>query len=202
MRDQLPLILASASSSRVALLAQVNIVPDKILPADIDETPKPSEKAGILASRLAYEKAQKIASQQDNCIILAADTVPVVGGRVLGKSETKEDVARTLRLLSNRRHQVYTAICVIAKVNGESKIRQKLVKSIVKMKLITPAEINYFADLEQGIGKAGGYSLQGYAESFVQYMSGSFSNIIGLPLYETVNLLSSVGYVADFLNKK
>ena len=190
----LPIILASASPNRLNLLKQIGIVPTKVIPADIDETEKPREKPVHLAGRLAVEKAKAIASIVDLGIIIAADTVPVVGGKIMRKASNEDEVRECLRLLSNKRHQVYTGVCVIRKAHNELKLAKKTVKSIVKFKNITPLEIEYYCQLGEGIGKAGGYTIGGYAESFVIFISGSFSNIIGLPLYETMNMVRSMGY--------
>lgn len=188
----LPIILASASPSRLKLLKQIGIIPDKIIPADIDEAEKKGELPKNLAYRLAFEKASFVASSIEEGIIIGADTVSVAGRSILHKAVDGDDVRKYLKLLSNRRHSVYTGVCVIKKTNLETKKSIKVVKSILKFKKLTEAEIEFYCSSGEGIGKAGGCSMSGYAESFVIYMSGSFSNIIGLPLYETNIMLESM----------
>ncbi|NRB10658.1 MAG: septum formation inhibitor Maf [Rickettsiaceae bacterium] len=191
---KLPIILASSSKSRLNLLKQIGIIPDKIIPADIDECSKPKELPPRLASRLAFEKATKIANNFNQGIIIGADTVPVIGRTAIGKAETDEDVRRSLQLLSQRRHRIYTAVCVIYKNEGVTRTSQRLVKTILKFKKLSDKEIDYYCGLKEGLGKAGGYSVAGYAGSFIAFISGSFSNVIGLPLFETKNMLESFGY--------
>jgi septum formation protein len=189
----LPIILASASPARLQLLSQVGIKPDFVIPADIDESEKARELPKHLAQRLSFEKASFIAATVEEAIIIGADTIPVVGRRIMRKAANADDVRTSLKLLSHRRHSVYTGVCIIKKTSTEMKVLTKVVKSIVKFKQLSDAEIEYFCSTDQGINKAGGYTLTGYAESFVTYLSGSFSNIIGLPLCETVNMLRSIG---------
>jgi len=190
---KLPIILASASPARLQLLSQVGIKPDFVIPSDIDESERNGELPRHLAHRLSFEKAAFVAATIEQGIIIGADTIPLVGRRIMRKAVTSEDVRQSLKLLSQRRHSVYTGVCVIRKTPMETIKLIKVVKSIVKFKHLSDTEIEYFCSTNQGIGKAGGYTLTGYAESFVSYLSGSFSNIIGLPLYETVNMLKSVG---------
>ena len=185
------IILASQSPSRLQLLTQIGITPDKIVPADINETEKKKESARNLALRLATEKAIAVAEQYDNAIIIGGDTVPVIGTTIMRKANCPDDIKQSLAALSGRRHRLYSGVCVIKKENGECHIAKKVVKTTIKFKSISKEEIEYYASLDEGLGKAGGYSLGGYAESFVSYISGSFSNVIGMPLHETVNLLIS-----------
>ncbi len=189
----LPIILASASPARLQLLSQVGIIPDFVIPSEIDESERPGELPRHLAQRLSFEKAACVAATLEQGIVIGADTIPIVGRRIMRKAMTSEDVRLSLQLLSQRRHSVYTGVCVIKKTATEMRKSIKVVKSIVKFKQLSEAEIEYFCSINQGIGKAGGYTIAGYAESFVSYISGSFSNIIGLPLCETVNMLKSVG---------
>lgn len=190
---KLPIILASQSPARLELLSQVGIVPEHVMPADIDETPLKGEKGDKLAERLSFEKASKIASQIDNGIIIGADSVPVCGRIILDKARTIEDVENYLKLLSGRRHRLITSISIIKKVQGEIvATRRRTVKTILKFRKISNDEIKQYAATKQGIGKAGGYSIGGYAESFVSFISGSYSNVIGLPLYETMMVLRSL----------
>lgn len=188
----LPIILASQSPARLELLKQIKFFPDIIKPADIDESELRGELPHLLAKRLAVSKASKIASQADDVVIIAADTVVATGRRILPKALNTEDVEQCLQLLSGRRHRVYTGICIIKKHNNQLYIKEKLVQTIVKFKKLTSQEIKFYCDLGEGVNKAGGYSLRGFAESFVIFLSGSHSNVIGLPLYETVNMLNSL----------
>jgi len=194
---KLPIILASASPARLELLKRITIIPDIIEPADIDETQRKGEHPRILAKRLAFEKAMFIASKYEQGVIIGADTVPVVGTKVMRKAATALDVKESLTMLSHRRHQLYTGVCVIKKDASGIKTSQKVVKSILKFKKLSPAEIDFYCQLGEGIGKAGGYTVSGYAESFLSFVSGSFSNIIGLPLFETMNMLNSAGVVPN-----
>ncbi len=189
----LPIILASASPARLQLLRQIGLIPDFVIPSDIDESERDGELPRQLAHRLSFEKAAFVAATIEQGIIIGADTIPLVGRRIMRKAVTSEDVRLSLKLLSQRRHSVYTGVCVIKKTSTETIKLIKVVKSIVKFKHLSDTEIEYFCSTNQGIGNAGGYTLTGYAESFVSYLSGSFSNIIGLPLCETVNMLKSVG---------
>jgi septum formation protein len=190
---KLEIILASESPARLNLLTQIGITPDRILPAHINEQQLRNELPRKLAYRLAFEKASKVASTIDSGIVIGADTVAVAGRRVIDKAKNDDDVRRSLEMLSNRRHQIYTSVCVIKKTFNETKVSNNTVKSIVKFKKLCPKEIEYYCNLGEGIGKAGGYTISGYAECFVAFIAGSFSNIIGLPLYETTNMLGSMG---------
>ncbi len=170
----------------------MGIIPDHIIPSNIDETQLKGELPRQLAARLAIEKAQFVASSINSGIIIGSDTVSTVGRRILNKAETDEDVKASLRLMSHRRHTVYTGVCVIKKTNSETRQLFKISKSIVKFKKLSEEEIEAFCLTREGIGKAGGCSMNGYAESFVSYLSGSFSGIIGLPLYETMLMLKNI----------
>jgi septum formation protein len=190
-----PLILASASGTRLNLLHSVKIFPDSIIPANIDETENPKELPNILAARLSYQKALKIAEEVKIGVIIGADTVVALGRRILPKALTPSDVEYCLQLLSQRRHKVYTGICIIKKTEkGPLVLRKKLVTTIVKFKKLTIQEIKLYCELGEGADKAGGYSILGFGESFSSFISGSYSNIMGLPLLQTVNMLNSVGY--------
>jgi septum formation protein len=190
----LPIILASASPARLELLRQVNIVPDMVVASNIDESKKKRELPNKLAERLAFEKAMSVANTLEYGIIIGADTVPVVGRSVMRKARNSDDIRSSLSILSNRRHRVYTGVCVIKKEKSEHKILKKVVKSTLKFKHLSNSEIDYYCNLQEGIDKAGGYTIDGYAQSYVQFISGSFSNVIGLPLFETVNMLNSLGF--------
>lgn len=193
----LPIILASQSPARLELLTRIRIYPDQILPANIDESERPKELVAKLATRLAYEKAITVASKFDGAIIIAADTVSAKGRKILPKALTAEDVRYCLKEFSGCRHRIYTGVCIIKKVTGEILIRQRLVQTIVKFKRLTDQEIDFYCNLGEGIDKAGGYSIRGYAEAFISFISGSYSNVVGLPLFETVNMLNSLGVRAS-----
>jgi septum formation protein len=179
-------VLASASPRRRELLAQVGIVPDKIIPADIDETPRGDELPLPYVQRMANEKAAAVAAQFPDATVLAADTIVMLGRRILGKPTDAKDAARMLTLMSGRRHKVCTAVTVI--VAGQ-KPRQRSVETVVQFKRLTAREIEWYIASSEWEGKAGAYAIQGRAEVFVKSIHGSFSNVVGLPLYETVNLL-------------
>ena len=198
---KLPLILASASPARLALLRQIGIEPDRVIAADIDETEYPGEIPRKMAERLSYGKAIAIANTIERGIVIGSDTIPVVGRSIMRKASSAEDVRESLQLLSQRRHQIYTGVCIIKKDGKEMRELRRVVKSIVKFKKLSREEIDYYCASGEGIGKAGGYTLTGYAESFVLFLSGSFSNIIGLPLFETANMLHSVGVTPSVRNK-
>jgi len=185
------LILASASPRRLSLLAQIGITPDAVRPADIDETPGKDELPRLHALRLAAEKAAAIDAPGD--YILAADTVVGVGRRILPKTETETEAVDCLRLMSGRSHRVFTGISLIG---PDGKQVSRVVETRVKMKRLTDAEIADYIATDEWRGKAGGYAIQGYAESYIISIIGSFSNVVGLPLYETKNLLTGLGYRA------
>jgi septum formation protein len=180
------LVLASASPRRLALLAQIGLTPDAVVVADIDETPLEKETPRALAIRLARAKAEAV--KVDDAIVLAADTVVAVGRRVLPKTETEAEVRQCLRLLSGRSHRVYTAIAV-KPPRGE--IRERLAETRVAFKRLSDAEIEAYVISGEWRGKAGGYAAQGLAGRFIVSIIGSYSSIVGLPLYETANLIEA-----------
>ena len=187
----LPLILASASPRREALLKQAGIAPSRILAPDVDETPRRNELPRAYAMRMAIAKAEAVAAREPRALVLAADTVVALGRRILPKAETDGEVARCLKMLSGRRHQVVTALALAAPGH---KIRTRIVTTRVAFKRLTEAEIARYAASEEGRGKAGGYAIQGRAEAFVRFINGSYSNVVGLPLYETEAILrGSIG---------
>ena len=190
----LPIILASQSPARIELLKRIYITPAQIIPADIDETPHLRELPNNLATRLAYEKATKIVSKiKDSAIIIAADTVTALGRRILPKAANHEEVRYCIELLSGRRHRVYTGLCIIKKDKEQVTVRQKIVQTIVKFKRLSKEELDFYCSLDEGIDKAGGCKISGYAEALISFISGSYSNVMGLPLFETVNSLNSLG---------
>lgn len=185
------LILASASPRRLELLKQSGIVPDKVVPADIDETPSRAELPADYALRISSSKAEKVAASNKGAIILAADTVVGVGRRILPKTETDAEARECLTLMSGRRHNVLTAVSVVA---PDGKQKTKLVVSVVKFKRLSDAEISAYINSGEWKGKAGGYAIQGKAAALIPFISGSYSNIVGLPLFETLALLKGAGY--------
>jgi septum formation protein len=191
------LILASASPRRLALLQQIGVEPDAMLPADLDETPLKSETPRDLVKRLAHAKAEKVqsaAQRRDdlqNAYILSADTIVCLGRRVLPKAEIVEEAASCLRLLSGRAHRVYTSLCLITPKNT---VRQRLVETRVRFKRLSPEDLDSYLASGEWRGKAGGYAIQGIAGSFAVKLVGSYTNVVGLPLYETLSLLDGEGY--------
>jgi septum formation protein len=191
------LVLASGSPRRLALLNQVGLEPDALRPADVDETPKRGELPRVYANRLARAKADaalKSVQLDDDLrgsFILAADTVVAVGRRILPKAELVDEAAQCLRLLSGRNHRVYTAICV---VTPKETFRQRLIETRVRFKRLTEEDIQGYIDSGEWRGKAGGYAVQGIAGSFVVKLVGSYTNVVGLPLYESMALLGGEGF--------
>ena len=186
------LVLASASPRRLDLLAQIDLTPDAVVAAEIDETPLPNETPRLLALRLAVAKAAKVAAEQPDAFVLAADTVVAVGRRVLPKVETEAEGRACLELLSGRAHKVLTAVALQA---PDGRAISRLVESRLHVKRLSPAEITAYLASGEGIGKAGGYAIQGRAGAFVMSLQGSYPAVVGLPLYETLNLLNGLGYV-------
>lgn len=190
------LILASASQRRLALLAQVGFIPDQIISADVDETPLIGELPAALAIRLAQEKALTVSdegrggSAWEDAVVLGADTVVALGRRILPKAETEADVRDCLARLSGRRHRVMTAIAIARR--GQI-VRDRLVTTVVRVKRLSVSEIDSYIASEEWRGKAGGYAIQGAAAAFVPWLSGSYSNVVGLPLAEVTALLSDLG---------
>ena len=186
-----PLILASASPRRRDLLAQIGIAPDTIAAADIDETPRKSETPNGLALRLAVEKAQAVAVHRPDAFVLAADTVVCLGRRILPKAESREEVEACLNLLSGRNHRVITGVAVVA---PGGRVSSRAVETRLRVKRLSRDEISVYLDSGEGIGKAGGYGIQGLAGSYIIRLAGSYSAVVGLPLYETRMLLDGAGY--------
>lgn len=193
MKNKPRLILASASPRRVSLLAQAGVTPDDIIPAAIDETPLKGELPRAHALRLAQEKAQAVAVAHPDAFILGADCVVACGRRILPKAETAEQVAACLDLLSGRRHRVYGGVALVAPGGA---MRARVVETVVQFKVLSAAEKAAYVAGGEGIGKAGGYAIQGRAEIFVKFISGSYSNVVGLPLHDTMALLNGAGYAA------
>ena len=192
-----PLVLASASPRRLALLQQIGIEPAALLPTDLDETPRRNEAPRALALRLALEKAlatREVASKRDdlaNSLILAGDTVVCVGRRILPKCEIREEAQDCLRLLSGRAHRVFTGIALCM---GNGKTRERVVESRLRFKRLSGREVEMYLATDEWRGKAGGYAIQGRAAIFVARLIGSYSGVVGLPLHETAALLDGEGY--------
>ena len=194
-------VLASGSPRRLTLINQIGIEPDALRPADIDELPKRGELPRALANRLAREKAEtalaavKLDDELAGSYILAADTVVAVGRRILPKADLLDEAAQCLRLLSGRNHRVHTGICL---VTPKEAFRQRLVETRVRFKRLSKEDLEGYLASGEWRGKAGGYAVQGLAGTFVVKMVGSYTNVVGLPLYETMSLLAGEGYPVHF----
>jgi septum formation protein len=195
------LVLASGSPRRLGLLNQAGIEPDSLLPAEIDELPVKGELPRALATRLARTKAEaalqavRLDEELRGSFILAADTVVAVGRRIMPKAEMLDEAAACLRLLSGRNHRVYSAVCL---VTPKESFRQRLVETRVRFKRLSKEELEAYLGSGEWRGKAGGYAVQGLAGSFVVKIVGSYTNVVGLPLQETIALLSGEGYPVHF----
>jgi len=187
------LILGSGSPRRLELLAQIGVQPDAIRPPDIDETPGKGELPAAYCARIAREKVEAVPCVEGE-VVLCADTTVGLGRRILGKPETPGEAAEFLWKLSGRRHRVTTAVAVR---RGEN-VREKAVTTIVKFRQLSNEDVNAYVGCGDWRGKAGGYAIQGPAATFVPWISGSFSAVVGLPLTETAGLLRSVGYTWEF----
>ncbi len=185
------LVLASASPRRLDLLKQVGVTPHRVDPADIDETPLRDETPRRHALRLAQEKARAVAARASGDFVLAADTVVAVGRRILPKAETEDQAIKCLALLSGRNHKVLTAVAVIGPDGREA---SRLVETRVQVKQLSDAERDAYLAGGEWRGKAGGYAVQGVAGGFIIDLHGSYTGVVGLPLYETLNLLRGLGW--------
>ncbi|BBE33257.1 Maf family protein [Sphingosinicella microcystinivorans] len=183
------LVLASSSPRRRALLEQIGLVPARTLSPDIDETPRRGELPRDYAVRLAAEKAAAV-QREPGEVVIAGDTTVAAGRRILPPADTDEIVRQCLTLLSGRRHRVYSAVAVI---DAEGRLRERVAETIVTFKRLSDAEIDAYVRAGEGRGKAGGYAVQGSAAAFVRFLSGSYSGVVGLPLYETSALLAASG---------
>jgi septum formation protein len=196
------LILASASPRRLELLQQVGLDPDALIPADLDETPRKGELPRVLAARLAEEKAEAAAKvaktrpELTGSYLVAADTVVSVGRRILPKCEVVDEAAQCLRLLSGRAHRVHSGLTLITPKGAH---RHRLVETRIRFKRLSRDEIDAYLAAGEWRGKAGGYAIQGLAGGFVVKLIGSYSSVVGLPLYETLSLLAGEGYPAHIL---
>lgn len=187
-----PLVLASASPRRLDLLARLGVIPAEIVATDIDETPLKRETPRPYAARLALGKAEAAAARAPDALVLAADTVVGVGRRILPKAETPEQAQACLTLISGRRHKVTTAV-VLALPDGRR--LKRVVESAVTFQRLTEQQIADYLAGGEWRGKAGGYAIQGRAEAFIRFLSGSHSNVVGLPLFETAQLLRGIGWL-------
>lgn len=185
------LVLASASPRRKELLAQIGIEPDAVAPADIDETPHKNELPRNLAGRLASEKVVAVANDFEDAFILASDTVVAVGRRALGKAESKAEAETYLKLLSGRKHRVYTGISLITPAGKQI---SKTIQSYVSFKPLDVYDIQSYIASEEWVGKAGAYAIQGLGSLFVRQVQGSYSNVVGLPIHEVAAMLNGNGY--------
>jgi septum formation protein len=198
---QTPIILASGSPRRLALMNQMGVEPKAVIPAEIDETPKPREAPRLLSARLARgkaETAQKTVRRDPELaegFILAADTVVAVGTRILPKTELVDEAAACLRLLSGRAHRVFTGVCLVTP-NGA--LRERVVETRVRFKRLSSEDLDAYLASGEWRGKAGGYAIQGLAGSFVVKLIGSYTSVVGLPLYEVMSLLGGEGYPVHF----
>lgn len=190
------LILASSSERRLKLLEQIGVVPDLIEPPNTHEYhDRPNEAPREIASRLAREKTESVFFRHKEYIVLGADTLVTCGRRILIKPKNMDQAREHLSLLSGRRHRVYTALCVMG---AGSVTKERVVSTVVKFKKLTEKEIESYLDGEEWKGKSGGYAIQGRAGMFVRSINGSYSNVVGLPLYETYSLLVSFNYPVTF----
>lgn len=190
-----PLILASSSPRRQQLLKQIHVTPDLILPADIDEAEFRGEKPRELCARLSLSKARHIASKNPGSFVLGADTVVACGARILPKTETAEEARACLELLSGRRHHVYGGIALIRPDGREA---TKISDTVVQFKRLHASDIAAYIDSGEWKSVAGGYAIQGLAAGFIKSLRGSYSNVVGLCLYDTMNLLQGSSF---FQNK-
>jgi len=195
------LVLASGSPRRLGLLNQAGIEPDALRPTEIDEIPVKGELPRALANRLARAKAEaalstvRLDEELRGAYILAADTVVAVGRRIMPKAEMLDEAAQCLRLLSGRNHRVYTGVCL---VTPKETFRQRLVETRLRFKRLASDELEAYLASGEWRGKAGGYAVQGLAGTFVVKMVGSYTNVVGLPLYESMSLLAGEGYPVHF----
>lgn len=184
------LILASSSPRRRDLLAQIGVTPDAIHSPDIDETPCKSELPRIYALRMAEEKARAV-PRPEGSMVLAGDTTVALGRRVLPPADDDKMVSELVEMLSGRRHHVWSAVALI---DADGLMRSRITDTIVRFKRLTDAELSAYVESGEGRGKAGGYAIQGRAAALVDFLSGSYTGVVGLPLYETRALLRSAGY--------
>jgi septum formation protein len=186
------LVLASASPRRLELLARIGVSPDRVLPVDLDETPGKAELPRELAARLARAKAEAARALAPDALVLAADTVVGVGRRILGKPADEAEARRFLGLMSGRRHRVLTGVCLL---RPDGRRSERLVTTILAFQSLTPQQVDAHIETGEWRGAAGGYQIQKRAEAWVRFLSGSHSNVVGLPLFETAQLLRGAGWL-------
>lgn len=191
MAKKQTLVLASASPNRLELLKSAGIEPDMIAPMDIDETPMKNETPQQFVIRVAKEKARAARKIHNDAYIIAADTIAVSGGRIIGKAEDEKSARKTLSQLSGKRHKVYSGLCIIAP-NGTERTRK--VSTTVKFKKLDKNELEEYLKSKQWVGKSGCYGIQSRAGGFIEWINGSFSNVVGLPLAETRSILKGLGF--------
>lgn len=184
------LVLGSASPRRLDLLKQIGVVPDIVDPAELDETPARGETPPELARRLSREKAMLVAARYPGAFVLAADTVVACGARILPKAESEKDARLCLKILSGRRHRVLSGVTLIS---PDGKQHHRLVTTTVAFKRLDDSDIACYLNSGEWHGKAGGYAIQGLAAAFIRAINGSYSNVVGLPLFEVANLLRTQG---------
>ncbi len=184
------MILASASPRRLALLEQIGVAPDETIPADIDEAPHSNETPRAYVSRLAREKANAVAGAYPHRFVLAADTAVACGRRILPKAEDEATARQCLALISGRAHRVYSGVALIS---PEGSLSERLVETRVKVRRMREREIDEYIRSDEWRGKAGGYAIQGLFAKHVIGIVGSYTNVVGLPLYETVNMIAGAG---------
>lgn len=184
-------ILASASPRRLDLLRQIGIEPDRVAPADVDETPGKAERPRPHALRLAEAKARVVAEANPGAIVLGSDTVVGLGHRILPKAEDEATARACLEMLSGRRHRVYSGICII---DAQGKTHNRVADTVVGFKRLSAGETEAYIASGEWEGKAGGYAIQGLAAAYVKFVGGSYSNVVGLPLYEVSQILSGIGF--------
>ena len=188
--DRPRLILASASPRRLELLARIGVIPDQVAPPQVAETPEPRERPADLARRLAAAKARDVAGRFPGALVLGADTVVACGRRILPKAAAEDEARRFLGLLSGRRHRVYGGVSVI---DTEGRAHERLVVTVVAFKRLSAGDIAAYIGSGEWRDKAGAYATQGRAAAFVKKINGSYSNVVGLPLFETAALLAGLG---------
>jgi septum formation protein len=185
------LVLASSSPRRLDLLKLIDVVPNNVVSPEIDETPLKGEGALLYVKRMAKEKAKAVAGNFANSYVLSADTIVVRGSKILGKPNSKEEEVEFLKLLSGRRHSVFSAFCIVSPKN---QCVLKVVKTAVVVKKLTEEEIRWYVDSKEWEGKSGGYAIQGKFQNFVKQINGSLSSVVGLPILEVYNSLLGLGY--------
>lgn len=189
------LILASSSPRRQELLAKIGIVPNQIIPADIDEAPKKGEKPYGYVKRISLEKAKSVSKNNDNSFIISADTAVIKGATILGKPKDVEEAKLFLNMLSGGKHSVLTGFTIISPT-GQSVT--KVIKTLVTVKRLSLEETQWYLDSGEWEGKSGGYAIQGCFEVFVKQISGSVSNVVGLPVFNVYNTLTGMGYKFNY----